>query len=133
MPSGQQRRMPIQLRPHIPQFPSTVRLCSQPSDGSPLQSSKSALQVKPHAPPMHVRVEFGRFVHTTQPLPHASTLLFETQVDPLRQYPELQVKSHTSGFPMQVALPLGGGEQGVQRVPQVAVSSSDTQLPPQRW
>jgi hypothetical protein len=58
---------------HAPQLlGSVLRLTSQPSEATPLQSAKPALQVKPQVPLVQVRVALARL---GQLLLHAPQLL----------------------------------------------------------
>ena len=63
-----------------------------------------------------------------QLLPQLKMLVLSEHAAPQRCVPELQVKSHAT--PLQVALPLNGGEQGVHEVaPHELTERFETQAP----
>lgn len=76
-----------------------------------------------------MRTEFaGPLGHGLQLVPQALMLVLSEQAEPQRCVPELQVKSQAT--PLQVAVPLKGGEQAVHElVPQLEVERFDTQAP----
>ena len=88
------------------------------------------MHLRSHFTPSHVAValaDVGQAEHEV--LPHELTLLLSLHSSPQRWKPVRQANAHWA--PSHDAWLLAGGWQGVQDIPQLAVSLSETQLPPQ--
>lgn len=87
--------------------------------------------MKSHETPLQVAAPLGGGVHGVQALaPHEFTEVFATHWLPHLWKPWLQTKSHC--WLAQMATEFAGGVQGVQLVPQVAVSLLLAHMSPQR-